>query len=211
MRLKPVLTTRWVEEPQLEGPECIDKAWILDGPFPGPLGVAGQLTDLGHAFAPMFRLLKDPKEFLLNDGPARSGASWTPDAFSGHGWPPFSDKGVVRLAMILGKQMGVGLHGGHHAGVAQALLNEFPIYGLTRAQIRADEFGGVGVTQLVRMQADARFLGVMLEHLLGGRSRERCAAGWLSGHIPGLFFEDDPQMGGARCGLDPHLGQVDIE
>ena len=70
--------------------------------------------------------------------------------------------------MVESFQVGVGLHGGHHAGVAQALLNEFPIHGLTRAQIRADEVGGVGVAELVRMQADARFLRVVLEHVLGG-------------------------------------------
>src|SRR2546421_12735201 len=75
---------------------------------------------------------------------------------------------VVSPLMVFIGQMGVGLHRRDDTGMAEPLLDKFPVDGLPILQVEASESGRVGVPQNVRMEHDSRSVGAILKHLLDG-------------------------------------------
>jgi hypothetical protein len=122
---------------------------------------------------------------------------------TGMGSTPFGDKGLVGELVVLAFQMDIGFHGGNDTGVAQPLLNEFPIHRLVGAEVGTDQVGRVRMAELMGMQPDARPLTVVLKHTLHRGSSKGQSTGVLSFSIPSMFVEHDPQMIGARRNVNP--------
>src|SRR5260370_33358526 len=76
---------------------------------------------------------------------------------------PFLIAVVGPLVVFIG-QMGVGLHRRDDTGMAEPLLDKFPVDGFPIFQVGPGQSGSVGVPQNTRMQHDPRFLEAIPNH-----------------------------------------------
>src|SRR5260221_3200909 len=99
---------------------------------------------------------------------------------------------VPFLAEVVVVQMDVGVDGGLHIGMAEALLHVAGIPAST------DQFGGMRVAQQVSVQWNAALLAVVAEHGFERMTGERRAVGRFPALVAGVLVEHDEDLIGLK-------------